>query len=387
MRLRPSLLLALALVQTGAFAQAPTARPGRGYVFRDLHGSIPVGAVRGHYPGATQDVLFVFTNPTPDSTAFLAFQNGRLVQRLAIELPATYEFRSADIPSPEAGASPAARVYASFAFDGPQAAVQVLWNHNLNVWAFITGMKADGSRQGGGDLDWFGSAVTEAIYPQGGPEGGLPAQTYDRDTRRIDMTGGASLRVERASYRDVPDAYYTIGVYNGDVGPVQRMKGVAATSAVDLDTESAQSCSGLPAVADVNGDGYQDFWLCDSEGVNGFQSGAYRVFDPEAGLYVKDLRFSFLGLHVYDPATRTVREGKWATAGSYQTHNTYDLTSGSPVLIQQQVREPEREDCEGGSTCRSRFYTRVWTNGVMRVTEERLGTPEEHLPADFGSAQ
>ena len=318
-----------------ASSQGTAARPGRGYVARTLTGGVPVGAVRGQYPGTTTDVLFVVNHPTPDSTAFSAFVGGRLVRRLALPLSADIELFDADIPRPPEGEPVPARVYAAFAFDSPDAVFHVVWNHRVDRWAAVVRGNADGSETVYGDAEWFGAEALGALYAQGGPEGGLPTRAHDRDSRRLAAPGSASLRVERAVYAEVPDAYYRIAVYDGEIGPMQTMNGIAVTSAPDLDAADVQSCSGLPAVADVNGDGHADFWLCDAEAVNGYQTGAYRLYDPEAGLFVKDLAFSFRGLHTFDPETRTIQERRWSSAGDYETHRTYDLTSGRPVLVRE----------------------------------------------------
>lgn len=394
-----ALLAGLVVLASPASAQGHSGRPGGGYVARALTGGVPVGAVRGVYPGADGPVLFVVNHPTPDSTAFSAFVGGRIVRRFAIGVGSRLaRFLDADISAPvEVSADVLAdrpvdgdlattMVYAVFEFDTDAAAFHVLWDLEADRWVLVARYKADGALAVDGDLSWFGEEAARTRYPRGGPEGGLPERALDRDTRQIAMSGATSIRAERSVYEGVFDVYYRLAVYDGDVGPVQTMDGVTSVSFPDLAEDGVQTCTGLPAVTDVNGDGHADFWLCDSQAANGYQDGTYRVYDPSAGLFVKDLAFSFSGYHTFDPDTRTVQEGQWATAGAYQTHRTYDLSSGTPVLVREERREPERDECAGGPTCRGRFTTRVLDGGEMRMTETRLGRPDEYLPAGFGMA-
>ena len=192
---------------------------------------MPVGAIRGRYPGTTEPVLFIVNHPTPDSTALSAFVGGRLVRRLALPLASNVaRFMSADVPSGREEEPPPARVFAVFQFDAPSAAASVLWNHNLDRWAAVVQYKADGSSALDGDTEWFGSEILDAQHPQGASEDVLSNRAQDRDTRQLVTSGSASLRVNRTEYTSYSGVSYQISVYNGDVGPMQRMEGIVSGS-------------------------------------------------------------------------------------------------------------------------------------------------------------
>ena len=90
--------------------------------------------------------------------------------------------------------------------------------------------KADGSRAVDGDAEWFGTEVLDAQYPQGVPEDALSSRAQDRDTRQLVMSGSTSLRIDRKKYTIYFGVSYQISVYNGDVGPMQRMEGIVSGS-------------------------------------------------------------------------------------------------------------------------------------------------------------
>lgn len=380
-------LVAVVLMASSASAQRAPARPGHGYAAHALTGGVPVAAVRGQLVGSGRPTLIIVNAPTPDSTALTAFEGGRAVGRLALPFPLSDDMFSlvdVDIPQKAPFGGPLERPHVRAEFAAPTANVVVLWDPAGGRWAAVSNV--DGVITCGGPAaGWFG-AVLEQEYAVG------YRHDHTSPTRRADgaaglrypLTGGTVLRVERRTHQGVPDVHYRMGVYDGDIGPVQVLGGLVSVSFPDLTDTANRSCAGRPAVTDVTGDGHADFWLCDAQAASGHQSGAYRVYDAEAGVYVEDLAFAFEGEHSFAPDARRIREATSGTAGQYQTRREYDLSSGTPVLVWERTREPETADCAGGPACRARIVTRALRGGTMVTTEDRLGRPSEYLPEGYG---
>ena len=349
-----ALLLAVVFLgQPPAQAQsARPARPGAGYVGRQVNGAHPVVALRGMLPVRDESPLVVITHPDPDSSRFTAFVDERVVQDVVLPVPRGTRFTEA-IPEIVDGEPTFGDLL--FSFETPDVSANVYWDPQQRQMTMATAELSDRLDDDRG----------RRLAPD---RRALPLQGYPDFELRV-------VRTVHEGAETVPA--YKIDVFAGGVGPLQTITGETSTGHHDFEETGPKSCQGLPHVTDVNGDGYSDFWICDNQASNGYQTGTYWLYDPAAGLFVKDLAFWFQGSHTFDPATRTITQKSWAAAGLLQWVADYSLASGVPVLVRERTRDAS---CMGQRGCQATFQTRLrQPDGSMTLTEDRRGSPDEFI--------